>query len=91
VVLPEGLESPEGAAELAGIVGVDLNRYNFCRPDASLTLETSRRGIFVAGAFQGPKDVPESVVDASAAAALAADSSAAAEIQGSPEKLPRRG
>ena len=73
VVLPEGLESPEDSGRLADAAQVDLNRYDFCRTDLFRPLETSRPGIYVAGAFQGPKDVPESVTDASGAAALASE------------------
>ena len=73
VVLPEGLESPLGADSLAKAVEVDLNHYDFCETNSFSPLETSRPGVFVAGAFQGPKDVPESVTDASGAAALAAE------------------
>jgi heterodisulfide reductase subunit A len=73
VILPEGLESPEDAASLAKAAKIDLNRYEFCNTHPFYPLETTRRGVFVAGAFQGPKDVPESVTDASGAAALAAE------------------
>jgi len=73
VVLPEGLDSPEDAASLARAAQVDLNHYDFCKTHPFGPLETSRPGIFVAGAFQGPKDVPESVTDASGAAALASE------------------
>jgi heterodisulfide reductase subunit A len=73
VVLPEGLESPEDARPLSKAAGIDLNQYDFCRTQGFSPLETSRPGVFVAGAFQGPKDVPESVTDASGAAALAAE------------------
>jgi heterodisulfide reductase subunit A len=73
VVLPEGLESPEDADSLAKALKFDLNHYGFCKTNTYSPLETSRPGIFVAGAFQGPKDVPESVTDASGAAALAAE------------------
>ena len=73
VVLPEGLESPSDAQVLAGASGIDLNHYDFCSTLPFSPLKTTRAGIFVAGAFQGPKDVPESVTDASGAAALAAE------------------
>jgi heterodisulfide reductase subunit A len=72
VVLPEGLESPSDARPLSKAMDIDLNHYDFCKTGAFSPLQTSRPGIFVAGAFQGPKDVPESVTDASGAAALAA-------------------
>jgi heterodisulfide reductase subunit A len=73
VVLPEGLESPQGADSLAKAALIELNQYDFCKTNSFSPLETSRAGVFVAGAFQGPKDVPESVSDASGAAALAAE------------------
>jgi heterodisulfide reductase subunit A2 len=73
LVLPEGLESPEDAGSLAKAARIDLDHYDFCKTHPFGPLETSRPGIFVAGAFQGPKDVPDSVTDASGAAALAAE------------------
>ena len=73
VVLPEGLESPSDAETLAKTAGIDLNHYNFCKTGTFSPLKTTRPGIFVGGAFQGPKDVPDSVTDASGVAALAAE------------------
>ena len=67
VVLPEGLESPQDADSLAKATGIGLNHYDFCSTQYVSPLETTRSGIFVAGAFQGPKDVPECVTDASGA------------------------
>jgi hypothetical protein len=52
VVLPEGLESPADAALLARAAEVDLNPYDFCKTHPFGPLETSRPGIYVAGAFQ---------------------------------------
>ena len=72
VVLPEGLESPADARVLAEATGIVLNQYNFCQTRLLTPLTSSREGIYVAGAFQGPKDVPDSVTDASGAAGLAA-------------------
>jgi len=72
VVLSVGLDAPKGAKELAAAVGFELNSYDFCRTDDFSPLSTSKSGIFVAGAFQGPKDIPESVTQSSAAAAAAA-------------------
>ncbi len=72
VVLSVGLESPRDARGIADITGIELNRYNFARSDTFSPLTTNREGIVVAGAFQGPKDIPESVTQASAAAGIAA-------------------
>jgi heterodisulfide reductase subunit A len=62
------------------VSGIELNHYDFCSTRPFAPLQTTRAGIFVAGAFQGPKDVPESVTDASGAAALAAE--ALKEVRG---------
>lgn len=69
VVLSEGLESPEKAVDLAHSCGIDLNKYEFCKTHTFTPLQTSRPGIFVAGAFGGPKDIPESVTEATGAVA----------------------
>jgi len=72
VVLAVGLESPKDAQGISEKAGIELNTYNFCKTETFTPLETSRKGVVVAGAFQGPKDIPESVTQASAAAGLAA-------------------
>ncbi|MBN1485545.1 MAG: FAD-dependent oxidoreductase [Chloroflexia bacterium] len=72
VVLAVGLVAPPSAQELAQRLGVDLNRYGFAQGDEFTPVETTRPGVFVAGAFRSPKDIPETVVEASAAASAAA-------------------
>lgn len=72
VVLSVGLESPRDAAEIANITGIELNKYNFAKFDTFNPLATNHDGVIVAGAFQGPKDIPESVTQASAAAGIVA-------------------
>ena len=69
VVLSVGLSPPAGAAELAERLGIELNEHNFARTDPFRPVETSRQGIFVCGAFGGPRDIPETVMQASAAVA----------------------
>jgi heterodisulfide reductase subunit A-like polyferredoxin len=75
VVLSVGLRPPEGAQELAERLGIGLNEYGFAesslfqpgrlvKPDGSLA-----GGMFVAGPFSEPKDIPETVIEASCAAA----------------------
>ncbi|NIA08535.1 MAG: FAD-dependent oxidoreductase, partial [Nitrospiraceae bacterium] len=73
VVLSAGLDAPEDAKEIAEVAGIELNKYEFCQTSIGLPLATSRAGVYVAGAFQGPKDVPESVTQASGAAAMASE------------------
>jgi len=71
VVLSVGMRPPKRAQELAKVLGIKLNRYNFCETSVFSPVETSRLGIYVCGAFASPKDIPESVAQASGAAAKA--------------------
>jgi heterodisulfide reductase subunit A-like polyferredoxin len=71
VVLSVGLVASPQAQRMAERIGVELNRYGFAQTDEFNPVQTSRPGVFVAGAFRGPKDIPETVVEASAAAAAA--------------------
>src|SRR5208282_6557082 len=70
VVLSVGLNPPADAKEFARKFGVELGPHGFCKTNPLNPIETSRPGIFVSGAFQGPVDIPESVVSASGAASL---------------------
>ena len=71
VVLSVGLEPPEGAADLAKTLGIELNEYGFAKTTVFNPLETTRKGVFVTGAFAAPKDIPTSVAEASGASAKA--------------------
>ncbi|HHV61587.1 MAG TPA: CoB--CoM heterodisulfide reductase iron-sulfur subunit A family protein [Firmicutes bacterium] len=72
VVLSVGLEPPKSAAGLARALGIELDEYGFARTGTFDPVETSRPGVFVCGAMQGPKDIPETVTQASGAAGAAA-------------------
>jgi heterodisulfide reductase subunit A len=69
VVLSVGLNPPAGYRHLADTFGVALTGHGFCKTDPTHPMATSRPGIYVSGAFQGPIDIPESVVSASGAGA----------------------
>lgn len=69
VVLSVGLNPPADVKKLADRFGIELDAHGFCKSAPSNPMETSRPGIFVSGAFQGPTDIPESVFTASAAGA----------------------
>jgi heterodisulfide reductase subunit A len=73
IVLSVGLQTPSETAELARRLGLEMTDGNFCKTDTFDPVATSQEGIYVCGAFQGPKDIPQSVVDASAAAAAAGE------------------
>ncbi len=70
VVLSVGLNPPADARDLATKFGVELEPHGFCKTNPLNPIESSRSGIFVSGAFQGPRDIPESVITASGADAL---------------------
>jgi heterodisulfide reductase subunit A len=78
VVLSIGMEPADSAVELAQTLGIELNSYNFVKTDDVAPVTSSRPGIYVAGVIQGCKDIPQSVMEASAAACKAGLSLSAA-------------
>ena len=70
-VLSVGIEPSPKIRELAERTGIALNEYGFCDTAEFSPMDTSVPGIFTCGAFAGPKDIPETVMEASAAAARA--------------------
>ena len=69
VILSAGLTAPDHATELATEFDLKLNKYDFCETSSFAPVDSLKDGIFVTGAFTGPKDIPESVMQGSAAAA----------------------
>ena len=67
-VLSVGLEPPKNVKEFAGTFGIELDPWRFAKTNPFDPVSTSRKGIYVCGAFQEPKDIPRSVTEASAAA-----------------------
>ena len=68
VVLSVGLGVPDRTINLADKLKIELNHYSFAKTRSLDPVQSSRDGIYVCGAFQEPKDIPTSVIDASAAA-----------------------
>ena len=73
VVLSVGLEITKETRELAEKFGIELTSSGFCKTSSFEPVSSSRDGIYVSGAFNNPKDIPESVLDANAAASAAGD------------------
>jgi heterodisulfide reductase subunit A len=71
VILSVGLETSPEVVELAQTLDIKLTPGRFCETDSFTPVTSSKDGIYVCGAFQGPKDIPESVMQASAAAGAA--------------------
>ncbi len=72
VVLSVGMEISEPVKELGRRLGIQLDPYGFCHTTLFNPMETSKAGIYVAGPFREPKDIPETVIEGSAAASCAA-------------------
>jgi heterodisulfide reductase subunit A len=73
VVLSIGMQTSKAALDLSQKLGIELTAGKFCKTDTFNPVATSRPGIYVCGAFQGPKDIPQAVVDSSAAASAAGE------------------
>lgn len=78
VVLSVGMQAPSGMKQLAGKLNLELTPDGFCQTGSNgstirthYQLDTSREGIYVCGPFAEPRDIPETVMSASAAAARA--------------------
>ncbi len=69
-VLSVGLGPPKSSEELSRIFGVPLNEYGFLDWKIFEPLQ-AREGVYACGAFSGPKDIPDTVAQASGAAAMA--------------------
>jgi heterodisulfide reductase subunit A len=69
VVLSVGFEVGKDIVDLARGAGVELDEHHFAKTDSFHPVATSRVGIYACGSLQGPKDIPQSLVEASAAAA----------------------
>jgi heterodisulfide reductase subunit A len=96
VVLSIGIGVPKDAVDLAKKLDIHLDPYAFASTSSFEPVRTSRPGIFVCGAFQAPKDIPTSVIESSASAAMA--ESLLASLRGSmtrtkevPEEIDVRG
>jgi len=71
VVLSVGLKPSSAAIETAHRLGIRVNEFGFAEAPLYHPAQTNREGFYVAGAFSEPKDIPETVIEASCAAAQA--------------------
>ncbi len=87
VVLAQAIVPSAGVVELARKLRVSVDEHGFLREahPKLRPLEALAAGVFLAGAAQGPKDIPESVGQASGAAAKAIRLLGAPELVHSPE------
>ncbi|UCF08386.1 MAG: FAD-dependent oxidoreductase, partial [Thermoplasmata archaeon] len=71
VVLSVGMNAPKTAHMLSEKLGIELNEFDFCKTSVLSPLMTTREGVFSSGAFSTPKDIPDTVAQASGAASCA--------------------
>ncbi|MFA4964812.1 MAG: FAD-dependent oxidoreductase [Thermoleophilia bacterium] len=71
VVLSAGLEASEGTGDIARVAGLQTAGAGFIKEyhPKLRPVDTQRSGMFVAGTAQGPKNIPDSIAQAKAAAA----------------------
>ncbi len=69
VVLSVGLEPAGHTVAMAKRLGVEVDKYGFAKTASFAPHTTSKDGVYVCGVYQGPKDIPETVAQASGAAA----------------------
>ena len=72
-VLATSLVPRHDAPQLAAVLGIELDEFGFVKTDPFAPTDTSRPGIVACGCCLGPADIPQSVTQASAAAARAAE------------------
>ena len=71
VVLSCGIHPPKSAGSLAQTFAIELNKHGFCRTEPFAPVVTTRPGIYACGTFVAPKDIPETVMEASGASSKA--------------------
>jgi heterodisulfide reductase subunit A len=86
VILCAAMEARDDAAEVGRVFGVNLGADGFFLEEHPKLgpLNTATDGVFLAGACQGPKDIPDTVAQASGAAAKALELSTRGEVEISP-------
>ena len=71
VVLSIGLTPSESSKKLAEVAGVEMDEYGNIATAIDAPMTTSVPGIFACGTMIAPKDIPDTVADASGAASKA--------------------
>ena len=96
VVLSVGFGASKEALDLAHKLGIELDQYQHALTSSFEPVSTSKPGIFVCGTFESPKDIPQSVIESSASAAvvestLAESRGSMIQIKETPEEVDVRG
>jgi heterodisulfide reductase subunit A len=96
VVLSVGFGASKEALDLAQKLGIELDQYQHALTSSFEPVRTSKPGIVVCGTFESPKDIPQSVIESSASAAvvestLAESRGSMIQIKETPEEVDVRG
>lgn len=67
VILSVGIVPPKSVNEISEKFGIELNEFNFCKTSTFRPVESTREGVYVSGPFTEPKDIPETIMQASGA------------------------
>ncbi|MCJ7579908.1 MAG: FAD-dependent oxidoreductase, partial [Candidatus Aminicenantes bacterium] len=67
LVLSVGIVPPAAAGDISEKFGIELNEFNFCKTSTFKPVESTREGVYVAGPFTEPKDIPETIMQSSGA------------------------
>jgi len=68
VVLSVGLGVSQSAKTFGDMVGAERDNYSFVSTNSFEPVKTSQPGVYTCGAIEAPKDIPSSVIEASASA-----------------------
>nr|NJM03486.1 CoB--CoM heterodisulfide reductase iron-sulfur subunit A family protein [Desulfobacula sp.] len=71
VIMATACGPVKGAGKIAETLDIRMDRFGFFKTDPANPLDTTRPGVFVCGCAHSPMDIPESVAQASSAAARA--------------------
>jgi heterodisulfide reductase subunit A len=74
VILATACAPNRNNQQLADILGIEISRFGFFKTSVHNPIDSSRPGIFICGCSHSPIDIPESVAQASSAAARAVQS-----------------
>ena len=71
VILSTGFVIPPDLVALAENLGIEVNEHHFLKTGSFDPVTSSKPGIYACGLLESPKDIPETMVQASAAACMA--------------------
>jgi heterodisulfide reductase subunit A len=90
LILSVGIQPSVSSMATARSLNVGLDKSGFIHVEAMEPVTTTEAGIFVCGSVSGPKDIPESVIEASGAASAAASTMGAMTVREISVNVPKQ-